>query len=181
MVKVNTLYGLENISDCYYVSSEGDIINKITGKVKSQTIGKRGYYYVSLNEKKTSRQVKVTVHKIVALAFIRNAPYCDINHKDGNKLNNSIDNLEFCTRQENTIHAWKTGLIHRKERLFRVDFKEYSLVGTMKELSTKTGVPRGTLYDVFHKKKGGVSHGIIRVVEVTNNESQETIEMVSGA
>lgn len=33
-----------------------------------------------------------------------------VNHKDGNKLNNSVDNLEWCTHSENTLHSYRTGL-----------------------------------------------------------------------
>lgn len=53
------------------------------------------------------------VHRLIAMAFIPNPdkkPY--INHKDGNKHNNSIDNLEWCTASENNKHAWRTGLNH---------------------------------------------------------------------
>lgn len=181
MIKINTLYGLNNISDCYYVRDDGEIINKVTNHVKKQTLGKRGYYYVSLNEKETNRQVKVTVHKILALAFIRNAPYVDINHKDGDKTNNAIDNLEFCDRQQNVIHAWEHGLITRKERMFKVNFKDYCVVGTMKELANQLHIPRGTLYDTFYKKCSSKKYGIVNVIEVFDNEGQETIEMVNPA
>lgn len=181
MIQVNTLYGLENVSSCYWVTNDGSIINKNTGNVKSQTLGKRGYYYVSLNEKKTNRQVKVPVHKIIALAFIKNEPYQDINHKDGNKQNNAIENLEFCTRQRNVIHAWEQDLITREERLFKVNFENYSVIGTMKELRDKLKIPRATLYDIFYHKRMSKKYGINNIVEVFDNERQETIETVTPA
>lgn len=181
MIKVNTLYGLENISDCYYISNDLQIYNSHGGR-KTQSLGKRGYLYVSLNEKHTNRQVKVPVHKIVALAFIRNAPYEVINHIDGDKQNNEVDNLEFCTHQHNTIHAWEQGLIVRSERVFKVLFSDKSsLLGTMKELSVESGIPRATLYDLFYKRKGSEKHCVYKIVEVTDNEGQETIEKVSSA
>lgn len=181
MIQVNTLYGLENVSNCYWVINDGSIINKNTGNVKSQTLGKRGYYYVSLNEKKTNRQVKVPVHKIITLAFIKNEPYQDINHKDGNKQNNAIENLEFCTRQRNVIHAWEQGLITREERLFKVNFENYSVIGTMKELRDELKIPRATLYDIFYNKRMSKKYGINNIVEVFDNERQETIETVTPA
>lgn len=55
------------------------------------------------------------VHRLVAKAFIPNPQNKHfVNHKDGDKRNNHADNLEWCTRQENEIHAWKHGL---KERI----------------------------------------------------------------
>ena len=51
------------------------------------------------------------VHRLVASGFIPNPEsFPEVNHKDGNKENNSADNLEWCTRQYNVRHAWDTGL-----------------------------------------------------------------------
>lgn len=179
MIKVNSLFSLENISDCYSVTDDGQIINTTTGKVKSQSTLKNGYRYVSLNEKVPNRQVKVTVHKIIALAFIRNEPYEVINHINGCKTDNRKENLEFCTYQANSKHAWRTGLIVRKERVFTVRFTNGLVVtGTMKELTKQLHVPRATLYDLFYNKKGSVVH---QITEILENEGQETIEKANSA
>lgn len=69
----------------------------------------RGYETIGLT--KDHIQLTKPVHRIIAKAFIpnpENKP--EINHKDGNKLNNSIENLEWVTESENTLHAFRLGL-----------------------------------------------------------------------
>lgn len=73
----------------------------------------KGYSIVSLCIKGQRKQI--AVHRLVAEAFIKRIPdKNEINHIDGNKTNNSVDNLEWCTHTENVRHAFKTGLIQRK-------------------------------------------------------------------
>lgn len=175
MKKINELYSLDWASDCYYVNNNLEIINKDTNKIKSQSVGKRGYKYVTLNRKSDNVQIKVYVHKIIALAFINNGEYECINHKDGNKLNNAIDNLEFCTNQENIIHAWNNNLIVRNERVFKIAFNNGTTkINTMKELQKETGISRITLYDLYYKNKGSKKWSIKQIEEYFG--SQETIE-----
>ena len=69
------------------------------------TLNNRGYFSVGIRRK------TFMVHRLVALAFIPNPeqkPY--VNHIDGNKLNNHVSNLEWCTVKENNLHARQTGL-----------------------------------------------------------------------
>lgn len=74
---------------------------------------KDGYLRVVLSNKGCKKYVKI--HQIVADQFIGSRP-CNyvVNHIDGNKSNNSIDNLEIITSFQNTQHAWRNGL-NRKE------------------------------------------------------------------
>lgn len=52
-----------------------------------------------------------TIHRLVAKAFIDNkSNYNEVNHIDGNKSNNKFNNLEWCTRRDNILHAYKLGL-----------------------------------------------------------------------
>lgn len=67
--------------------------------------------YMCVNLYKNNQQKQFRVHRLVAEAFIPNPDDKPVvNHIDGNKQNNSVKNLEWCSQSENTIHAFKTGL-----------------------------------------------------------------------
>lgn len=66
----------------------------------------RGYVFIPLYTKEVKRSKKFLLHRIVAKAFIPNPNnYPEINHKDENKLNNAVDNLEWCTRSYNMCYG----------------------------------------------------------------------------
>lgn len=85
----------------YQVNNLGQIRrkNKILKPIKSRN----GYLHIFLYSNGKAKQV--LVHRIVAKAFIKQVNNSkEINHKDGNKENNSVDNLEWCTRKQNVQH-----------------------------------------------------------------------------
>lgn len=92
----------------YSINNNGIIINSRGNEKASQY--KDGYLSTTLYNNGVG--TKKRVHRLVAEAFIPN-PYNkpDINHKDGNKLNNSVNNLEWATKSENMTHAYQTGLV----------------------------------------------------------------------
>lgn len=70
----------------------------------------RGYLSVRLCKEGTGKIIMV--HRIVASAFLDRPDGKDfVNHKNGNKADNRVENLEWCTAQENSIHAVRTGLL----------------------------------------------------------------------
>jgi hypothetical protein len=80
------------------------------GDIKKQIIGTTGYYTVMLY--KNNKHYTTKVHRIVAMSFIANPnKYNVVNHLDGNKLNNKISNLEWCTYKQNSTHAFSNGLV----------------------------------------------------------------------
>ena len=95
------------INDFIEVSNFGEV--KSHGKIIKGEITSGGYCRVHVSHKGV--QYKFLVHRLVAEAFILNPKRLpEVNHIDGNKQNNSVDNLEWCTRSQNTSHAFKTGL-----------------------------------------------------------------------
>ena len=93
------------ISDKYECSDEGHIRNKKTKRVLKEFVGKDGYVRTQFDGKTR------LVHRVVAIAFLPAEVGKDfVNHKDGDKQNNNVDNLEWCDRSGNMKHAYEHNL-----------------------------------------------------------------------
>ena len=105
----------------YHISNFGNVKNVITNKVLRNVL-KGGYYEVGIVNNKCRKNFKI--HRLVALAFIdNNENKAEVNHKDKNKLNNHIDNLEWMTRTENNQHRCN-GLViksNKNKQIYRLD------------------------------------------------------------
>lgn len=116
-----------NIKDYenYEVSNLGRVRNK-NGKILKQQL-RHGYYDVGLYNKYHQNQPKLLkVHRLVAQAFIPNLNnYPCINHKDENKLNNNIDNLEWCTYSYNCNYGHRNDT--RKRQVLKLD-SNYNII-----------------------------------------------------
>ena len=87
----------------FEIDERGNIQNKITGTVYKKTVTNKGYYNVSLPMGKRGKSKCLRLHKALAETFIPNPNgYNIVNHKDENKLNFALSNLEWCTSKMNT-------------------------------------------------------------------------------
>lgn len=91
----------------YDVSSYGRVRNAETGYILTPQMARK-YYYVHLNHAGRKRRAR-PVHRLVAIAFIPGDTALVVNHKDLNRLNNNVSNLEWVTPQDNTRHALSHG------------------------------------------------------------------------
>ena len=111
---MNTQEIWKPIAECngeYYVSSWGRVKSCKKGKeiILKPCLHKKGYLLISLRTNKNKKTYHI--HRLVAQTFIINYENkLTVNHKDGNKKNNNIDNLEWMTHQENVEHAIKNQL-----------------------------------------------------------------------
>lgn len=96
-----TIVGYSN----YEVSDKGQVRNKKTGRILKQAHQNTGYTIVSLRRDKKTKTYPI--HRLVMEAFVPrpDADRLDVNHKDWDKTNNELSNLEWTTRSENLLHG----------------------------------------------------------------------------
>lgn len=93
----------------YLINTDGQIFSEYSCKYLKPFKNPQGYCLVDISTDDGARTLQL--HRLVALAFIPNPEMLEtVNHKDGNKENNAVSNLEWMTRLDNVRHAWRTGL-----------------------------------------------------------------------
>lgn len=104
-----TIKNIPGYEGLYIITPQGNIFSIASNRWITSPVGQSGYKKAILTNKMRSRHFPL--HRIIALTFIPNPENkpC-VNHIDGNKLNNNIDNLEWCTYSENNKHAFAIGL-----------------------------------------------------------------------
>lgn len=140
----------------YFVSNLGRFKNSYGVIMDNYKVNENGYIRIFIHGK------TFLIHRLVALAFLENRENKEqVNHKDGNKLNNDLSNLEWCTNQENQIHKVKIGLgnnftrkIIQYDTLGNEIKKFESIIGASKELNIGTSNIRGVLTG-YRKTAGG--------------------------
>ena len=143
----------------YCIDIHGDIINVNTGKRIKQTIRHNRMMVELWKNNKKKHQL---VHRLIAIEFIpnpHNKP--QINHIDGNSLNNNINNLEWVTDSENKYHAYKNNLIVQEKFAVRqtsIDGKHISDYESILSAHRETKVDRKSIklnLEGKYKQAGG--------------------------
>lgn len=157
MVSIKDITGYEGL---YIIDSLGNVVSlpKVQGRyvhneyrILNRKLNKFGYYEVALT--KGGETKTLLLHRLIANAFIpnpKNLP--QVNHKNGIKTDNRIENLEWCTKQENTKHAFQNNLSN-----FRDD-----ALGRIMRYNSEHGYCRIAI------SKGGEEHVFASVKEAAN-------------
>lgn len=179
---------IEDFRDKYEISNLGRIKNIRTNHILKMTNQYGDYFCIILYDETHKRSTRI--HREVAKAFIPNPNnYKEINHKDGNKQNNRVENLEWCSRKHNIKHALETGLNSMKYlncynknkfnnkygKLYQYDKNKnlLNIYNNTNEAHDKTGVCiRNILQCINHEPKRKTAGGYVWLCEkeVMNNE-----------
>jgi hypothetical protein len=157
--------GLYQVSNLGRVKSLDRIINysnglnsKHKGKILTKEKTRDNYNRVTLSL--NNKQKRFQVHRLVAKHFLKNINNkpC-VNHIDGNKLNNIVENLEWCTYSENEIHSYNFLSKINSNRKLKIEDVDYILLnyikgrkGNIRDLAFKFKVDVTTIYNVIKGK-----------------------------
>ena len=145
-----------NTIQTYYVSNLGRFKNASGMIVTNTKPCNNGYLRVTIDNK------LYKLHRIVAITFLENPHNKNqVNHKDGNKLNNSLENLEWMTNQENQIHKFQNGLgnsFTRKIIQYNLEYLELKCFDSIIKASKELGIGKSNISGVLsgsRKTTGG--------------------------
>lgn len=102
---------IEKYETKYHITRKGEIKSLKSNCILKASNNRKGYFQIYLYSGSRKTRKRFYIHFLVGKTFIpnpENKP--QINHLDGDGKNNSVKNLEWCTRQENQLHAYKMGL-----------------------------------------------------------------------
>lgn len=163
---------INNIRTSYYITETGKCFNNNTGKyLKGQIRQYNGYLSFNLTLPDGGKK-RCYAHRLVAQTFIPN-PYNkkEINHIDGNKLNNNVENLEWVTPQESQHHAIETEL--RQFKHVYCFNKDKKLVAEYKNLAEAANAVHGSKSIIMQELQKDIKTLSLGFYWSYNNELQE--------
>lgn len=156
----------------YEVNTDGEVRNKLTRHILIGDINTGGYCRVCLYHKGHSpEKERFFRHRLVAQHFIDNPQNLpEVNHKDCNTLNNSVENLEWVSKKENELHSRKYGCKEYKPIRTVWNNGESKTYNCCQEVATDCGVTKGAVkFWVHGKNKGYLKHGISEIKYIINS------------
>lgn len=144
-------YHILEFNPKYTISNKGFIISLIgTFHILNPRYDGGGYIQYYIRDISTSKRKDYKAHRLVAETFIPNPNNLPcVNHIDGNKRNNHVENLEWITYTENNLHAYKTGLTKSKYKPCIINGIVYK---SQTHAAKHLGVSRKTIYNLINKQ-----------------------------
>ena len=171
MIKINDY---EN----YYITEEGQVYNAKKGKYLKPSVDNLGYLQVTLSKPGKTRPFRI--HRLVALHYLEPVEgKTFVNHKDGNKKNNKISNLEWCNNSENMLHAYANGLYINTYKCAVDVFDKHNnqylyTANSVTDLAKITGHNRKTLTAILKGEKKNNFNYIFRYKQESATTTETT-------
>jgi len=128
-------------------------MQKLNEKIKKNSIKKNGYASTILW--KENKYCNVLIHRLVAEMFIPNPNNLpQVNHKDGNKQNNNVENLEWCSSEYNINHAFDNSLINTRKKILQIkNNKIIKIWGSILQIEKELGISNSNIVSVCKGKR----------------------------
>jgi hypothetical protein len=162
----------------YFVSNLGRFKNSSGIIMDNYKVNENGYIRVFIYNK------TYALHRLIALAFLANNDNKEqVNHIDGNKLNNSLKNLEFVNNQENQIHKFKIGLgnnFTRKITQYDLNMNKIKVFNSITEAAKELNIGKSNINGVITNYRKSAGGFIFKYIEDTNVYESVTINKNIG-
>lgn len=153
-LNINNMFQELKEDNRFEISQSGIIRNAKTKAIKSQYVSSTGYYMISISKNNKSKPFRV--HRLLANNFIDNQnDLKEVNHKDGNKLNNDLINLEWVSHFGNMQHAFSTGLANNtgvKNGMAKLDMDKVNEI----KILLKNGVSQYKIAEKYNVSRSAI-------------------------